>query len=125
MHISALEEYGLRCALQLARMHDNETLAASQIAEKEGISVEYASKLMHLFRKAEMVESVRGMQGGFRLTRPASEVTLKAVLDAVKAKRTPSDSADFCSQFKGAGQYLCPSRGVLGAPGLVCLVFLL
>jgi Rrf2 family transcriptional regulator, iron-sulfur cluster assembly transcription factor len=97
MHISAVEEYGLRCALQLASLEEGALLAASQVAEREGISVQYASKIMHLFRKAGLVEAVRGKQGGFRLAKAPGAVTLKSVFSAVKEEKT----AGFCNQYKG------------------------
>lgn len=96
MHISAIEEYGLRCALQLASLESGAVLAASQIAEREGISVQYASKIMHLFRRSGLVTASRGMQGGFRLARPAEAVSLRAVFAAIREEKS-----GFCSQFKG------------------------
>ncbi|MCC7441176.1 MAG: Rrf2 family transcriptional regulator [Bdellovibrionales bacterium] len=104
MHISSLEEYGLRCALQLARRFGAGQAPASLIAQEEGVSTEYVSKVMFLFRKAGLILASRGSQGGFSLSRAPSEVTLKDVIDAVNA---PQGSADmkgddgFCSQFKG------------------------
>lgn len=108
MHISAMEEYGLRCALQLARAEGQGPLSASQIAEREGISVEYVSKFMHFFKKATLVKASRGVQGGFALAQPASQVSLKAVFDALKGRKgeeltaAESPSVDsFCGQFAG------------------------
>lgn len=98
MRISATEEYGLRCILQLARLKEGEQLPASAIAEMEGISVQYASKMMHLFRKAKLVESVRGLRGGFRLMRPASELTLFEVFQALGNGKP---EASFCDRFRG------------------------
>lgn len=98
MHISAVEEYGLRCALQLANLEEGAVLAASQIAEREGISVQYASKIMHLFRKAGLVSASRGMQGGFRLARGANKISLKAVFSAF---REEEKAQGFCNQYKG------------------------
>lgn len=97
MHISAVEEYGLRCALQLASLSEGSLLAASQIAEREGISVQYASKIMHLFRRAGLVSASRGMQGGFRLSKPAAEISVKQVFGALREE----ERTDFCSQHKG------------------------
>lgn len=96
MHISAVEEYGLRCALQLAGLEPGSVLAASQVAEREGISVQYASKIMHLFRKAGLVTASRGMQGGFRLAKPAHELPLKTVFQALREERE-----GFCNHYKG------------------------
>lgn len=99
MHISAVEEYGLRCARQLASLPENEVLAASQIAEREGISVQYASKIMHLFRKSGLVLAERGKQGGFRLSKSADQVTLRTVFAALKEEEEVKSA--FCGQYKG------------------------
>ncbi|HEY0320212.1 MAG TPA: Rrf2 family transcriptional regulator [Pyrinomonadaceae bacterium] len=80
MKISAQEEYGLRCLLQLARLVDGESLTLGQIAEREGISVANAGKLLWLLSKAGLVQSVRGNRGGYMLARPASEVRLSDVI---------------------------------------------
>jgi Rrf2 family protein len=103
MQISALEEYGLRCALQLAQLTSGETLAASQIAEREGISVRYASKILHLFRRSGLVASQRGIQGGFKLLKQPAEIPLSEVFAAVHGKPQKNVSA-FCDQYKGLHQ---------------------
>ena len=99
MQLSALEEYGIRCALQLARAYDEGPLPASRMAEKEGLSVEYVSKIMHLFKKAGVVSAERGNQGGFFLARRPEELPLRDLLDSVRASREMS--GDFCSHYKG------------------------
>ena len=65
MKISAQEEYGLRCLVQLATLHDDESLTLNQIAEREGISVANAGKLMWLLNKAGFVQATRGTKGGY------------------------------------------------------------
>lgn len=103
MNISSHEEYGLRCLLRLAKSERERPVSASRIAEHEGISVEYVSKFMHLFRKAELVESVRGMQGGFRLAREASEISLHEVVKALSPQR--ATAKEFCQQFAGQNEH--------------------
>lgn len=102
MRISRIEEYGLRCALQLARVHffKDSHLAAAEIAKLEGISVRYVSKIMYLFRKSRLVTAVRGTNGGFSLSREPSLVMLKEVMDAIRAKQAVC-ADEFCSQFTG------------------------
>lgn len=112
MHVSALEEYGLRCALQLARVHGQTHLPASKIAEKEGISIEYVSKLMHVFRKAGIVQASRGVQGGFYLSQAPEACTLKTVLEAARAT-SKKQSQDFCQLFSGR-QESCMHIGECG-----------
>jgi Rrf2 family protein len=80
MKISAQEEYGLRCLLQLANLPAGESLTLPQIAELEGISTANAGKLMWLLNKAGFVQSTRGTKGGYFLARPASEIRLSEII---------------------------------------------
>ena len=79
MKISAQEEYGLRCLVQLASLPDGESLTLPQIAELEGISTANAGKLMWLLNKAEFVHSTRGTKGGYSLARPAEDIKLNEI----------------------------------------------
>ncbi len=85
MKISAQEEYGLRCLLQLARVDAaaGESLTLAQIARLEGISVANAGKLMWILNKAGLVQSQRGTKGGYRLARPAAEIHLNQVISVL------------------------------------------
>lgn len=80
MKISAQEEYGLRCLVQLASIEGEETLTLPQIAEREGISQSNAGKLMWLLNKAGFVNATRGTKGGYSLARPAEEIHLSEVI---------------------------------------------
>src|SRR5690606_40107753 len=80
MKISAQEEYGLRCLVQLANLDPGEALTLPQIAEREGISTANAGKLMWLLNKAGFVNSTRGTQGGYFLARPANEIVLREII---------------------------------------------
>lgn len=80
MKISAQEEYGLRCLVQLANLKDGETLTLPQIAQLEGISTANAGKLMWLLNKAGFVNSTRGTKGGYFLSRPAADIRLSEII---------------------------------------------
>lgn len=80
MKISAQEEYGLRCLLQLAALREEESLTLPQIAEREGISVANAGKLMWLLNKAGFVQATRGTKGGYSLARSAGEIRLSEII---------------------------------------------
>lgn len=80
MKVSAQEEYGLRCLLQLAGLSEGEFLTLAQVAEREGISQANAGKLLWILNKAGLVNSIRGTKGGYRLARPASEIRLSEVI---------------------------------------------
>lgn len=80
MKISAQEEYGLRCLVQLANLDPGGSLTLPQIAELEGISAANAGKLMWLLNKAGFVQSTRGTKGGYFLARPAGEILLSEII---------------------------------------------
>jgi Rrf2 family protein len=80
MKISAQEEYGLRCLLQLAPLGEGEYMTLTQIAEREGISVANAGKLLWILSKAGLVISIRGTKGGYRLSRPAGDIHLDEII---------------------------------------------
>ncbi len=80
MKISAQEEYGLRCLVQLATLKTGESLTLPQIAEREGVSAANAGKLMWLLNKAGFVQATRGTKGGYSLARPADEIFLSEVI---------------------------------------------
>jgi Rrf2 family protein len=105
MHVSASEEYGLRCAARLAQAYldpERNTLSAPEIAEYEGLSVEYVSKFMLHLKKAGLVVAARGVNGGFSLSRAPDQVSLKDVLDALGGRRKNSD--EFCDSFAGKSE---------------------
>ena len=85
MKISAQEEYGLRCLLQLATLPPGESLTLPQIATREGISQANAGKLMWLLNKAGFVSATRGTKGGYSLARAAGEIHLNEVIKVLDA----------------------------------------
>ena len=89
--LTAQEEFGLRCALSMARAgQDPDGLPASvtlgQIAEAEGLTTAYAGKIMRMLVQGGLVESTRGRSGGYRLVRPGSEITVSQLIDALGGK---------------------------------------
>lgn len=98
MKISAQEEYGLRCLVQLARAEaEGESLTLSQIADREGLSVANAGKLLWILNKAGIVQSQRGTKGGYSLARPASEIRLNEVIRVLDTDTVDS----FCKTHAG------------------------
>lgn len=99
MKITAQEEYGLRCLLQLARHAGPEPLTIAAIAETEGLSVPYVSKLMGTLRQSGLVDSVRGRSGGYALTRPADRITVADALQGLGGHLL--FTSDFCETHHG------------------------
>ena len=98
MKISAQEEYGLRCLLQLARSERDEVVSVKEIASKEGLSQAYVEKLLRLLSKSGLVHSVRGVKGGYVLNRPPTQIMLGEV---VRALGEVLSTDHICQQFTG------------------------
>lgn len=98
MHLLAQEEYGLRCLLQVAQHRGPEPLTIPEIAEAEGLSPEYTAKLMRALRQGNLVTSIRGPGGGYRLARDPKEVTAWEVIGSLGGSFFPES---FCDSHPG------------------------
>jgi Rrf2 family transcriptional regulator, iron-sulfur cluster assembly transcription factor len=100
MKLSTKGRYGLRAVLDLAVHADEETVALSQIAERQRISMNYLEQLIAKLKKAGIVKGIRGAQGGYMLALPAEEISVGAILRALEGDLNPVD----CSVInEGAG----------------------
>ncbi|MCE9636646.1 MAG: Rrf2 family transcriptional regulator [Planctomycetes bacterium] len=166
MKISALEEYGLRCLVQLARAGavpiplvgsgaktrtvaielagsvsdlidvggnvpgngngngngngvshapaaaEPTTLSARQIAEREGLTIEYVSQILAELRRAGLVTSTRGVRGGFRLAIPPREITVGSLFRALDGPIADN----LCESFTGNRDVCAHSEGCAVRP---------
>ncbi len=84
MRYTTKTEYGLVCMAYLAKHPEVTRVTIRQIAEKENYPVPYLEKILQALRQAGLVISHQGNQGGFSLGRPASEITLRQIIDALE-----------------------------------------
>ncbi|MCM8811573.1 MAG: Rrf2 family transcriptional regulator [Candidatus Omnitrophica bacterium] len=98
MKITAQEEYGLRCLLQLAKNGVENGVTVKEIAQKEGLSPAYVEKLLRHLNQAGLTQSVRGTKGGYHLTRKPEEISLGSVVRALG--KVPS-TQEICDRFTG------------------------
>ena len=99
MHITAQEEYGLRCLLRVAKHESGEPIRTQEVASSEGLSLEYAAKLMRTLKKGGFVASTRGSAGGYLLSRPARDITVWQILEALGG---PIYEEKFCDAHTGS-----------------------
>lgn len=86
MRITTQAEYGLLCTLHLARRGPALPVSVRQVADREGLPAQYCEKIFRRLRRADLVESVRGAGGGFRLARPPEAISLKEVIEATEGR---------------------------------------
>ncbi len=94
MKITSQEEYGLRCLLQLSQANPEQGMTVKEIAGREGLSSAYVEKLLRLLSKSGLIHSVRGVHGGYRLSRTPQEIHLGEVVRALGSVPTPAEICD-------------------------------
>ncbi|MCA1753497.1 MAG: Rrf2 family transcriptional regulator [Spirochaeta sp.] len=86
MKLSTRSQYGLRIMLNLGLHVEGKPLQLSEIATREQISEKYLGQIIMPLRASGLVNSVRGSQGGYYLSRPAREITVLQVVEAIEGE---------------------------------------
>ncbi len=127
MMFSTKAEYGVRVMVELARRAGDmgvvgEPISLAEIAEHDGLPLAYLEHLVARLRKAGLVDSRRGSRGGYLLARPAGEITMAEVVEALEGSIAPiecisqsSDGSIVCSRESGPA-----GGGRAGYPYNVC-----
>lgn len=82
MRVTAKADYAVRAAVELAAA-GGEALTAETMASRQQIPLQFLQKILHELRRAQLVSTQRGRDGGHRLARPASEISVADVLRVV------------------------------------------
>ncbi len=82
MRITTLAEYGVICALHLAKRYGEGPVTGRDIAERERLPVDYVEQILLRLRRASIVKSTRGARGGYALARDPQEVSVRDVIAA-------------------------------------------
>jgi Rrf2 family protein len=84
MRVSAKTDYALRAAVELAAAEDAGTpVKGERLATSQSIPLRFLENILLQLRHAGIVESRRGAEGGYRLARPAADITLADVIRAI------------------------------------------
>jgi Rrf2 family protein len=84
VRISAKVDYAVRAAVELAAAPDEKPVKAERIATAQGIPLNFLENILGELRHAGVVRSHRGAEGGFRLAKPAAELTIADIIRAVE-----------------------------------------
>lgn len=109
MLFSTKAEYGVRLMVELGRRAgptepaDSVPVSLASVAEAETLPLSYLEHLVARLREAGLVGSVRGAHGGYRLAKPAAEITMLDVVEALEGPITPMD----CFHSDREGRVLC------------------
>ena len=89
MKFSTRDRYALRLMVELANRGPGEPLSLKSVSDSQGISQKYLEQIVTPLSRAGLVSSSRGSQGGYRLTRPANEITAGDILRAIEGDLVP------------------------------------
>ena len=86
MKLSSKGRYAVMALVDLARFNEINPVSLRDISLRQGISLDYLEQIFSKLRKNEIVQSVRGTQGGYILNKKAREIKLTNILNAVDEK---------------------------------------
>lgn len=119
-HITTSVEYGIHCLLWLSGAGDV-SLSSRDLAELQGVSPSFLAKIFPKLEKAGIVVASEGVRGGYRLAKPASQITFLDIVDAIEGEKPLFECQNVrtrCAVFDGAApDWVCD--GVCGVHGVM------
>ena len=103
MKLTTKGRYGLRAVIDLAMYAKKEPVSLSDVAERQNISISYLEQLIAKLKKAGIVQSTRGAQGGYALAKAPENISVGEILRALEGSLSPVD----CSAVDGEGETEC------------------
>ena len=84
MKISQRSTYGIMAAVDMAMQANKAPIQAKSIARRQGIPARFLEQVLYAMKKAGLVSSLRGAQGGYVLSKKPSELSLAEILEALE-----------------------------------------
>ena len=101
MKLSKKSRYGLRALIDLAVNSRTELVSLGSIAQRNDISAQYLEHVFSALRKAHIVKSMKGSQGGYFLERDPKEITVAQIVEALEGTYDLEDEVDRNSVERG------------------------
>ena len=89
MNITSKGRYALRVMLDLAQHPEDGFVSLKTVAERQQISMKYLEAIVGSLKKAELLESTRGKEGGYRLTKSPADYTVEEILRSIEDNLAP------------------------------------
>ncbi len=83
MKLTTTTRYGLMALSDLCAHSETEPVCVNEVASRQNIPVNYLERIFAKLRRAEILTSVRGAQGGFKLAKPAEKITISEIMNAL------------------------------------------
>ena len=108
MKLSTKGRYGLKAMFELALNYGEEPVSIKYISEKQNISERYLEQIFSKLKKANLIKSIRGAQGGYFLSKPPEEISVGDILNVLEGPITISDCLKEDGNCSNAGK--CVTR---------------
>lgn len=95
MKFSTKGRYGLRAMVDVAVSGEKTPVPIQAIAKRQDLSEKYLEQLLGMLKKAGLVKSVRGNQGGYQIEGDLAEISVGDILRALEGELLPVDCAGF------------------------------
>ncbi|RMI45159.1 RrF2 family transcriptional regulator [Streptomyces triticirhizae] len=102
MKLPVSTEWLLHCATSLAQLEPGATASAAQLAAYFDLPAPYLAKQLQALVRAGLLSATTGPRGGFQLARPAAEITLLEIVEAVDGGSTPFQCREIRQRGRGA-----------------------
>ena len=112
--ISTRGRYGLRSLADMVINAQDHPIPLREIAERQGISESYLEQVFAILRKAGLINAVRGSYGGYILARPAGEITVGEILQALEGPLVPVDCVKEDGAIHCDRKESCPTQSFWG-----------
>ena len=89
MNVTSKGRYALRVMIDLAQHPDEGYVSLKTVAERQGISMKYLEMIVSSLKQAELVESTRGKEGGYRLSRSPADYSVGEILRCLEDNLAP------------------------------------
>jgi Rrf2 family protein len=99
-------EWGVHVCTLLAVLPEDAALPAARLAEYHGVPSAYLAKHLQALARAGVLETVKGPRGGYRLARPAADISVLDVVEAIDGE----ESAFRCTEIRRRGPTAMPAR---------------
>jgi len=109
MQITRQADYAIRAILYLAQLGPDEKASTSQIAEDKDIPLSFLAKIIAQLSVAGLLQTMRGARGGVTLARPAKDINLLEVVEAIDG---PIQINECVNDSYQCSQHGCPMRGI-------------
>ena len=108
MKLSSKGRYGLNAMYHLALINSEQYISLTELAKQTNVSQPYLEKVMGILKRKGLIDTIRGVQGGYKLIKKPCETTIGEILRALENDLVFTD----CARSGKCNNFNCPNKGI-------------